>query len=126
MVPPGTAARAAALALSAAVPVSSFSTTPLVPTWPPLLGSEVALPGWFAGGDGLGVVPALPTAPPAIRPPPSNPTIATTNPDPRPNRPLGAGGETLAISDSIGSSPWWGFLRPMPTTIAPTAQNPLG
>src|SRR5439155_27384681 len=52
-VPPGTAASAAALTLSAVSPVSSTSVMPLA-TWPPLVGSKLA-GGCPLGGAGWAV-----------------------------------------------------------------------
>src|SRR5439155_6294408 len=80
MVPPGTAARAAALTLSAVSPVNSSSLRPFVPTWPPLAGSKLA-GCWSDGvaGAWLAVVGALvvvdwAVAEPLIRAAPVRPT----------------------------------------------------
>src|SRR5437764_1434652 len=57
MLPPGTAARAAALTLSAVSPVSSVSVMPLA-MWPPLVGSKLPRSGGGVGlvDDAAGVV----------------------------------------------------------------------
>src|SRR6185295_17746097 len=101
MVAPGTAARAAALALSAVVPVSSFSTTPLAPTWPPLVGSKAAAGGVVAepAGEGLGEA-ALATMAALTSAPPRTPATANVTAARRPNlRGLATPLAVLRLSD---------------------------
>src|SRR5258708_4320544 len=101
MVAPGTAASAAALALSAVVPVSTFSTTPLAPTWPPLVGSNAAAgaaPDELAG-DGVGEAALAMTAALMIAPP-TTPAAARVRAARRPSRRGLTPDETLKLSDS--------------------------